>query len=138
MTPGEYANKRASDKLFGFPIREKLYPGEDQFFSDRPEVAGMAAEDNTIILNPYSPLSKKQLGAVAENEAIRLKMRQDEFDPEFEVTPDQVKFFEGTEYADNPTEMKQTILARVYSGDSSAKATPEQKQALKEYLSKDK
>jgi hypothetical protein len=32
--------------------------------------------------------------------------------------------------------MKQTILARVYSGDSSAKATPEQKQALKEYLSK--
>ena len=98
----------------------------------------MAAEDNTIILNPYSSLSKKQLGAVAENEAIRLKMRQDEFAPEFEVTPDQVKFFEGTEYADNPTAMKQTILARVYSGDSSAKATPEQKQALKEYLAKDK
>ena len=138
MTPDEYANKRASDKLFGFPIREKLYPGEDQFFLDRPEVAGMAAEDNTIILNPYSSLSRKRLGAVAENEALRLKMRQDEFVPEFDVTPDQVKFFEGTEYADNPTAMKQTILARVYSGDPSAKATPEQKQALKEYLSKDK
>jgi len=138
MTPDEYANKRASDKLFGFPIREKLYPGEDQFFLNRPEVAGMAAEDNTIILNPYSSLSKKELGLVAENEALRLKMRQDEFVPEFDVTPDQVKFFEGTEYADNPIAMKQTILARIYSGDPSAKATPEQKQALKEYLSKDK
>jgi hypothetical protein len=138
MTPEEYANKRASDKLFGFPIREKLYPDEDQFFSDRPEVAGMAAEDNTIILNPYSKLSKKQLGAVAENEALRLDMRKNEFSPDFEVTPEQVKFFEGTEYADNPTAMKQTILARVYSGDSSANATPEQKQALKKYLSKDK
>jgi hypothetical protein len=138
MTPEEYANKRASDKLFGFPIREKLYPDEDQFFSDRPEVAGMAAEDNTIILNPYSKLSKKQLGAVAENEALRLDMRKNEFSPDFEVTPEQVKFFEGTEYADNPTAMKQTILARVYSGDPSANATPEQKQALKKYLSKDK
>jgi hypothetical protein len=138
MTPDEYANKRASDRLFGFPIREKLYPEEDQFFSDRPEVAGMAAEDNAIIINPYSPLPKKQLGLVAENEALRLKMRQDEFSPNFEVTPDQVKFFEGTEYADNPTAMKQTILARIYSGDPSAKATPEQKQALKKYLSKDK
>jgi hypothetical protein len=138
MTPEEYANKRASDKLFGFPIREKLYPDEDQFFSDRPEVAGMAAEDNTIILNPYSKLSKKQLGAVAENEALRLDMRKNEFSPDFEVTPEQVKFFKGTEYADNPTAMKQTILARVYSGDPSANATPEQKQALKKYLSKDK
>ncbi len=138
MDAQEYARKRASKKLFGFQIREKLYPREDEFFMKRPEVAGMAAEDNTIILNPYSALSKKQLGAVAENEALRLKMRQDEFVPEFEVTPDQVKFFEGTEYADDPTAMKQTILARVYSGDSSAKATPAQKKVLKEYLSRDK
>ena len=138
MDAQEYARQRASKKLFGFPIREKLYPGEDKFFMERPEVAGMAAEDNTIILNPYSSLSKKQLGAVAENEALRLKMRQDKFVPEFEVTPDQVKFFEGTEYADDPTAMKQTILARVYSGDSSAKATPAQKKVLKEYISRDK
>tara|TARA_R110001592_G_scaffold45218_2_gene144690 strand:+ start:354 stop:770 length:417 start_codon:yes stop_codon:yes gene_type:complete len=138
MDAQEYARKRASKKLFGFPIREKLYHGEDKFFMERPEVAGMAAEDNTIILNPYSSLSKKQLGAVAENEALRLKMRQDKFVPEFEVTPDQVKFFEGTEYEDDPTAMKQTILARVYSGDSSAKATPAQKKVLKEYISRDK
>ena len=138
MNAGEYANKRASDKLFGFSIRQKLYPGEDKFFSDRPEVAGMAAEDNTIILNPYSKLSKKQLGAVAENESLRLKMRQDKFVPDIKITPHQAKFFDGTEYANNQQAIKQTILARVYSGDSSAQATPEQKKALREYLSKSK
>jgi hypothetical protein len=104
----------------------------------RPEVAGMAAEDNTIILNPYSSLSKKQLGAVAENEALRLKMRQDKFVPDFEITPEQSKFFEGTEYAKDKPAMKQTILARIYSGDPSAKATTEQKKILQEYLSKSK
>lgn len=138
METQEYAQKRASDKLFGFPIREKLYPGEDEFFMKRPEVAGMAAEDNTIILNPYSPLSKKQLGAVAENEALRLKMKQDKFDPDFEITSEQSKFFEGTEYAKDQPAMKQTILARIYSGDSSAKATADQKKILQEYLSKSK
>ena len=138
MDAQEYAQKRASDKLFGFSIRRKLYPGEDKFFMKRPEVAGMAAEDNTIILNPYSPLSKKQLGAVAENEALRLKMKQDKFVPDFEITPEQSKFFEGTEYAKDQPEMKQTILARIYSGDPSAKATTDQKKILKEYLSKSK
>ena len=135
MTPQEFARKRANDKLFGFAIREKLYPGEDSIFKERPEVAGMAAEDDTIILNPYSSLSKKQLGAVAQNEALRLKMRKDNFVPDFNITPEQVKFFEGTEYAENPQAMKQTILARIYSGDSSAQATKEQKEALNKYLS---
>jgi len=135
MTPQEFAKKRTNDKLFGFAIREKLYKGEDEFFKARPEVAGMAAEDNTIILNPYSSLSKKQLGAVAQNEAFRLKMRKDKFVPDFKITPEQAKFFDGTEYADNPQAMKQTILARIYSGDSSAQATPEQKKTLEKYLS---
>ena len=86
-TPKEFAQKRASDKLFGFKIRTKLFPGEDKFFSDRPEVAGMASQDDTIILNPYSPLSKKQLGSVAQNEALRLKMRKEDFTPSIDTPP---------------------------------------------------
>ena len=135
-TTQEYAQKRTSDKMFGFKIRPKLFPGEDEFFRSRPEVTGMAAEDDSIILNPYSSLSKKEQGLVAQNEALRLKMRKDNFAPEFSVTPEQIKFFEGTEYADNPQAMRQTILARIYSGDPSARATEEQIAALKDYLKK--
>jgi len=134
-TPKEFAQKRASDQLFGFKIRTKLFPGEDKFFSDRPEVAGMASQDDTIILNPYSPLSKKQLGSVAQNEALRLKMRKEDFTPSIDITDEQKAFFKGTEYEKDPKAMRQTIFARIYSGDSSAMATPEQKKSFKEYLS---
>ena len=134
-TPKEFAQQRTSDKLFGFKIRTKLFPGEDKFFSDRKEVAGMAAEDDTIILNPYSSLSKQQLGSVAQNEALRLKMRKEDFTPSIDITDKQKAFFKGTEYEKKPKEMRQTIFARIYSGDPSAMATPEQKQSFKEYLS---
>jgi hypothetical protein len=134
MTPQEFAKKRAADKMFGYKIREKLFPGEDEYFKTHENVAGMAAEDGRIILNPYSKLSKQELGLVALNEALRLKMRDDDFDPQFQVTSDQVSYFKGTAYEKNPKAMRQTILARIYSGDPSAMATPQQKKALEEYL----
>jgi len=127
---------KKKDELFGFPIRDNLFDGEESFFRDRPEVAGMAAEDGSIILNPYSPLDKKSLRAVAKNEALRLKMHRDEFIPDIKITPEQRSFFSGTEYATNEQAMKQTILARIYSGDPSARATKEQIAALEKYLNK--
>lgn len=96
----------------------------------------MAAEDGSIILNPYSPLDEKSLSAVAKNEALRLKMHRDEFIPDIKITPEQLRFFKGTEYASSQQAMKQTILARIYSGDPSARATKEQIAALEEYLNK--
>jgi len=120
--------------MFGYEIREKLFPKEDEYFKTHENVAGMAAEDGQIILNPYSKLSKQELGAVAVNEALRLKMRDDDFDPQFQITSDQVSLFKGTAYEKNPKAMRQTILARIYSGDPSALATPQQKKALEEYL----
>jgi hypothetical protein len=134
-TAQEYAQKRASEKMFGFKVRSKLFPGEDEFFRSRPEVAGMAAEDDTVILNPYSGLSIRELSAVAQNEALRLKMRKDDFDPKLKITDEQKQFFKGTEYEKNPKAMRQTILSRIYSGDPSAMATPEQRKALEQYLS---
>jgi hypothetical protein len=134
-TAQEYAQKRASEKMFGFKVRSKLFPGEDDFFRGRPEVAGMAAEDDTVILNPYSGLNVRELSAVAQNEALRLKMRKDDFDPKVKVTDKQKQFFKGTEYEKNPKAMRQTILARIYSGDPSAMATPEQRKSLEQYIS---
>tara|TARA_R100000152_G_C6677280_1_gene112069 strand:- start:65 stop:496 length:432 start_codon:yes stop_codon:yes gene_type:complete len=132
----EYANQRANNKkFFGFEVRNKLFPGEDKYFKKNPKVTGMASKDGKIILNPYSKLSQKQRNVVKMNEALRLKMRKDNYNPpKFAITDKQKKFFEGTEYEDNPKFMRETILARIYSGDPSAMATEEQRSELKKYL----
>lgn len=115
---------QAPDTL-GYPIR-KPYGSEDEFFKKNPTVAGMAAEDDRIILNPYSKLSASEKAAVAKNEAYRIYMRQKDVNPSFKVTQDQMSMFTGTAYAKDEKSMKQTIIARILSGDPSAKATPEQ------------
>lgn len=109
------------------------YKSELEFFKKRPEVAGMATEDNKIILNPYSQNTKKEQAAVAQNEALRLFMKVTKVSPDFELTKEQQDFFKKTEYGSNPEAAKQTILARILSGDPSAKnVTPEQIQAAKD------
>ncbi len=105
-------------KMYGI---RKPYESEINFFKDRPEVGGMATEDNKIILNPFSTLSPSERSAVARNEAIRLYMRQNEIAPEFDLTKSQQKMFMGTEYEKDPVSAKQSILARILSGDPSAK-----------------
>lgn len=105
-------------KMYG--IREP-FPGELKFFKKRPEVGGMAAEDNKIILNPYSALEPKEKEAVARNEALRIFMRQNSISPEFDLTKAQEKMFAGTEYEQDQIAAKQSILARILSGDPSAK-----------------
>lgn len=97
------------------------YKSELTFFKERPEVAGMATEDNKIILNPFSTLSPQEKMAVAKNEALRIYMRQNEINPNFDLTGSQQKMFAGTEYEKDPISAKQSILARILSGDPSAK-----------------
>jgi hypothetical protein len=114
------------------PYEERVpYEGEDKFFKSRPEVAGMAAEDDKIVMNPYSNLNKQQQDAVRRNEAYRIYMRQNKIAPEFDVSEDQAKFFENTEYAGNPEAMRQTIAARILTGDRSVTPTDKQIQWAK-------
>ena len=47
--------------------------------------------------------------------------------PDFKISPEQKKAFVGTPFEKDEEAMKQTIAAKVYSGDPSALATPEQK-----------
>lgn len=97
------------------------YKSELAFFKKRPEVSGMATEDNKIILNPFSPLSKPELDAVSRNEALRFFMRQNAVNPSFDLTKSQMEAFRGSEYEKDPSAAKQTILARILTGDPSAK-----------------
>jgi hypothetical protein len=119
--------------MFGYPIRRQLYPGELSYFQANPNVAGMASETNDVILNPYSPATVDR-NAVARNEAFRLHLQNLAMTPAFAVTAQQRQSFAGTPYENNETPLRETIAARMYSGDPSARATPEQLQWLRRFL----
>ncbi len=89
------------------------------FFKTNPHVGGYAAPDNHVVLNPFSNLSQEEKNAVAKNEAMRIYMRQNNIQPHFKVTPEQLKSFEGTPYQGDRKALQQTIAARQYSGDPS-------------------
>jgi hypothetical protein len=115
---------------------------ELDYFKSNPTVSGMAAEDNRVILNPYSKLSKKEKDAVALNEYGRIIMRTNpQFSPNFKLTDEQTKFLGSNTYKDAPEQDRMaTIAARLLSGDPSA-GTPTIDQlkfvnSLQEFLKK--
>lgn len=111
--------------FYGVGLRPDLYPGEDTYFKENPHVAGMAADDDRIIMNPYSSLTDAEKQAVMLNEAARVHMRRNYDMPRFELTPDQMSRLGS--YSKNEDDIRQTIAARILSGDPSAgQATPDQ------------
>jgi hypothetical protein len=122
--------------LSKYELRKDLYPGEDKYFQENKNVTGMAAEDNKVILNPYSSLSDTEKKSVVKNEQLRLWMRNNDVVPNIILTKEQELFFKGTAYENAPNEKKQTIIARILSGDPSAKATKEQKIQAQQLLKK--
>lgn len=118
--------------IMGQPVRDVLHPGEDKYFKENTHVGGMASESGDIILNPYSNLDESQKTAVAENEAVRLYLKNNNITPPFDITSEQKKSFstidQGKPYGDaEETTYKNTLLGRIISGDSSAgQVTPEQ------------
>jgi hypothetical protein len=118
--------------VYGIGIREQLEPGEESYFKANPHVTGMAADDDKIIMNPFSTLKDNEKQAVMMNEAARVHMRNKMIDaPNFELTPTQTEKFGS--YSKDLNDIRQTIAARILSGDPSAgDATPEQQ----EYVSR--
>lgn len=115
--PGPEATPAARQN--GVEIRNKLFPGEEDYFRKNPGVAGMAAQDNRVIMNPYSKLSAAEKQAVQLNESARVHMRSGTLPPpEFQLTPEQDKAFSG--YSNDPTDRRSTVAARILSGDPSA------------------
>ena len=118
------------------------FESELEYFKSNPTVTGMAAEDNKVILNPYSNLSKAEKDAVALNEYGRVLMRTNpQFAPNFKLTDEQQKFLSSNSYKDAPEQDRlATIAARLLSNDPSA-GTPTIDQlkfvnSLQEYINK--
>ena len=113
--------------IYGIGFRDQLFPGEDEYFKANPHVGGMAAEDDKVILNPYSKLSDSEKQSVLRNEAARVHMRSGLMPkPNYDLTPDQTEAFKTYGGGDRDA-IQQTIAARIFSGDPSAKTpTPAQ------------
>ena len=103
--------------LPGNVLLREPWPSELKFFRSRPEVAGMAAEDNTVILSPFAGRSEAEQEIVALNEAARVIMRRKSFQPQFSLTSEQRTAFAS--YGP-PEAVKATVAARILSGDPSA------------------
>lgn len=119
--------KQKPESIYGYPIR-KPYQSESDFFKNRPEVAGMATEDNAITLNPYSKNTPAQQNLVAQNEAIRQYLKENKVSPSFNLTPEQEAQFAKTEYGQSKDKnpLKHSIIARILTGDPSAGNTTQE------------
>ena len=116
-----------SKKYLGIAVRTPS-ASELIWFRDNQEVAGFASEDQKIVLNPFRRFSQAERNSICINEAYRILMNRLHIVPEIKVTSEQRKFFRGTAYENNEGALKQTIIARISSGDPSAgRATAEQK-----------
>lgn len=83
-------------------------------------------EDNKVIINPYSNLTDNEKQAVIKNEKIRLNFKENNIVPDIDITEEQRALFKGTPYENNEDAMKQTIVARIMTGDPSVNATEDQ------------
>ena len=88
-----------------------------------------------VVINPSTFRNEKDSLCVAFNEAFRILMQVNGFDPVAEPTEKQRKFFSDTAYADDELQMRRTILARICTFDTSVTdPTDEQLQEAVEFL----
>ena len=119
-----------------FPERDPTR-SERQFFDRRPEVAGYAAPDQRVVINPGFHGNRD---SIVVNEGFRQLFRQrpDLVPSDLTILPSQ-NF--GPEYANNPQATRESILARLLSGDPSGSPyTWQQEEASRrvmEYLKRD-
>lgn len=99
----------------GVPIRQP-YPAERDYFSRTPGVAGMAAEDDAVVANPYTLLSPLSRMLVEDNEAARVQMRRNP--RKTKLTQEQERQLGQTGYAHaGAQDRSDTTIARLLSGD---------------------
>ena len=115
----------------------KPFASEMQYFQNNPEVAGMAAEDDKVTLNPFSKISPQSKEAVFHNESSRIYMRNN-LRPAFDLTNEQMQTLKNTPYGSVGQEQnaKETIAARIFSGDPSAGKPTDQQLEFVDLLKK--
>lgn len=88
-----------------------------------------------IVINPQVFSDRRDALCVAFNEAFRVVMEDNGFEPVSEPTDRQRKFFADTAYADDELQLRRTILARIATLDTSVSdPTDEQLQETAEML----
>ncbi len=88
-----------------------------------------------IKINPAVFDDPRSARAVAWNEALRLWMEDNGYEPRTRPTPEQQAVLADTAYADDPAAMAKTVLARIITRDTSApNPTDEQKAEAFELL----
>lgn len=88
-----------------------------------------------IVINPKVFEDRRDALCVAFNEAFRVVMEDNGFEPVSEPTDRQRKFFSDTAYADDEVQLRRTILARIATLDTSVSdPTDEQLQETVEML----
>lgn len=155
-----YMKNILDEYLIGSKKRQSLAPQQSypvvtpdpeslKYFKDNPEVTGWAfgagmndsdpKSPRVVMLNPYSKLTKEQQGYVVDNERIRHYMDEKNYNPAFKPTKEQSSFFHGTGYGkpENEKFLKQTLVARIITGDETAgNITPEQSEEAYRLLDK--
>ena len=88
-----------------------------------------------VVINPSAFRNEKDSLCVAFNEAFRILMEVNGFNPVAEPTEKQREFFSDTAYANDELQMRRTILARICTFDTSVTdPTDEQLQEAVEFL----
>jgi hypothetical protein len=105
--------------VFAINVR-RPFESELTWFRSNSSISGYAAEDDQVVLNPYSSLTEVQRACVTRNEAIRILMRRLGVQPNFDVDPHQRTLFRGTFYENDQPSLCATLIARIASGDPSA------------------
>ena len=105
---------------------------EQKYFKTNPHVAGMATEDDRVVLNPFSALSDKEKSAVVKNEMARIFMRNSKERPSFALTDEQKRRFGS--YSANEKDVRETVAARLLSGDPSAGTPTTEQSAYVDHL----
>lgn len=114
------------------------HDSELDFFRKNPTVGGMASEDNRIVMNPYSTLSPQEQQAVQMNEGARIRMRQPDMKPGFDLTDEQRTTLDGLPYYKDASDSdrRATIAARQLSGDPTGGKASAQQSAFVQLLRK--
>jgi hypothetical protein len=128
-----------------YPVIEASESGiPDEWFKSNPDVAGMAwgaglngsskETPRSIIINPYTKNLKNDNAkkTLIENESIRHLMDETKWSGNFTITKEQKEWAKKLgSYKDNPEMLKQTIVARMATGDFVPNPTKEQIEATK-------
>lgn len=103
---------------FPFANTRAPYPSELDFFKKNADVAGYAAEDDSVVLNPFARLTPEGAKATVINESARIFMKKAKMAPSFALTEEQIRRFK--DYSDDIQDIRETIAARILAKDPSA------------------